>query len=378
MYKYFAFISFQSSDAKEALWVQKAIESYRLPTAISRSKDLPRRMRPCFCYLNDINLSEELMDELKLRMEQSEYLIVVCSPRSAKSTFVNGGIDYFVNLGRRDHIVPLIVEGIPYSGDPETECFPEALRRHFPKNADPMLDHQILGVNINEEGAGSKNWKRRRAVLMVIARMLNLEFDNLWNREVRRRRRQRITIATLIIAVLCMIALTWHFSRSVDVNINLSEQTFANANLPAAEDASLTLFLENETKTLDSLTITQQVTFSNIPRRFIGKQVRCTLTASGYLPVDTTITLATAQTLPISRDKALYGNISFRLRGIPHPENHQLVIAGHTLRPDADGNVRLTLPIEQQAQFYIVRLDGKALADTLFMPCGTDDVMLAN
>ena len=164
-YKYFAFISFQSADAKEALWVQKAIENYRLPTAVSKTRSLPKRMRPCFCYLNDINLSEELMMELKQRMEQSEYLIVICSPRSAKSSFVNGGIDYFVQLGRRDRIIPLIVDGLPYSGDPETECFPEALRRHFPKSADPMQDHQILGVNVNEEGAGSRRWKRQRAVL---------------------------------------------------------------------------------------------------------------------------------------------------------------------------------------------------------------------
>ena len=375
-FKYFAFISFQSSDAKEALWVQKAIESYRLPTAISRSKDLPKRMRPCFCYLNDINLSEELMDELKLRMEQSEYLIVVCSPRSAKSTFVNGGIDYFVNLGRRDKIVPLIVDGIPYKGDPETECYPEALRRHFPKNPDPMLDHQILGVNINEEGAGSSSWKRRRAVLMVIARMLNLEFDNLWNREVRRRRRQKIMTTAIVALVLALIGLTWHFSRSVNVAIDLQEATSPNELLPIADDGILTLTLSNETKTLDSLTVGQQAVFANIPRRFIGKEVQCTFAAAGYLDTDTLLILGTRQTLPVERDAAIYGNIHFRLRGISHPERHNVEIAGHEILPSADGLVELTLPIEEQAQWYLVGVDGKVLSDTLFMPCGEDDIMI--
>ena len=60
--KYFAFISFQNSDAKWALWIQKQIEAYRLPIALSKQRpDLPRKIKPCFCYLSDISLKEELM-----------------------------------------------------------------------------------------------------------------------------------------------------------------------------------------------------------------------------------------------------------------------------------------------------------------------------
>ena len=142
-YKYFAFISFQSADAKDAVRLQHAIESYRLPAVLCKESNVPRRIKPLYCYLNDMHAGEELMQELKARMEQSRYLIVVCSPRSAKSVYVNSGIDYFISLGRRDSIIPVIVDGVPYSGYPETECFPEALRRHFPKDPDPLKDHSI-------------------------------------------------------------------------------------------------------------------------------------------------------------------------------------------------------------------------------------------
>jgi len=375
-YKYFAFISFQSADAKEALWVQRAIENYRLPTAVSKTRSLPKRMRPCFCYLNDINLSEELMMELKQRMEQSEYLIVVCSPRSAKSSFVNGGIDYFVQLGRRDRIIPLIVDGLPYSGDETTECYPEALRRHFPKSADPMQDHQILGVNVNEEGAGSKRWKRQRAVLMVIARMLGLEFENLWNREVKRRKRQRATTIAIVAGVLCMLGLTWHFSRSVDIVIEIAETSAAVEALPACTDGHIVLTLHNEEKEKDSIGVNESVIFRNIPRRFVGQEVQCTFSGSGYEPIDTMLTLRTSMTLPVRRDESIYGHIRFRLRGTEHPERQTIRIAGQELRADKDGLVETNVPLEEQQTAYSVEVNGKVLTDSVYTPCGENDIIM--
>lgn len=375
-YKYFAFISFQSADAKEALWVQKAIENYRLPTAVSKTRSLPKRMRPCFCYLNDINLSEELMMELKQRMEQSEYLIVICSPRSAKSSFVNGGIDYFVQLGRRDRIIPLIVDGVPYSGNEETECFPEALRRHFPKSADPMQDHQILGVNVNEEGAGSRRWKRQRAVLMVIARMLGLEFENLWNREVKRRKRQRAATAAIVAGVLCMLALTWHFSRSVDVAIEIAEASVPVAALPACTDGQISLQLNNEEKNKDSVGVGETVIFRNIPRRFVGREVQCRFSGNGYKAIDTTLTLRTKTVLPVSRDEQMYGHIRFRLRGTGQPEKLNIRIAGQELRADKDGLVETNVPLAEQQTAYSVEVNGTILQDSVYTPCGENDIVM--
>ena len=375
-FKYFAFISFQSSDAKQALWVQKAIESYRLPTAVSKSRSLPKKMRPCFCYLNDINLSEELMTELKLRMEQSEYLIVICSPRSAKSTFVNGGIDYFVSLGRRDRIIPLIIDGLPYSGNEATECFPEALRRHFPKSTDPMQDHQILGVNLNEDGAGSRRWKRQRAVLMVIARMLGLEFENLWNREVKRRKRQRATIAAITAGVLCLLGLTWHLSRSVDITIETAETNTAVEALPVCNDGHLILKLRNEVKEKESVSLNETVVFSNIPRRFMGQNVQCIFSGSGYKPVDTVLTLRTHIALPVSRDESIYGHIRFRLRGTEFPERHTIQIAGQKLKADKDGLVETDVPLAEQKTAYPVYVDNQLLSDSIYMPCGDNDIIL--
>ena len=51
-------------------------------------------------------------------LDKSKYLILICSPNSAKSEYVNDEAEYFIKNGRTDHIIPLIVDGVPHSEYP--------------------------------------------------------------------------------------------------------------------------------------------------------------------------------------------------------------------------------------------------------------------
>ncbi len=375
-YKYFAFISFQSADAREAARLQHTIESYRLPAVLCRQDNtLPRCIKPLYCYLNDMHAGEELMQELKLRMEQSRYLIVVCSPHSARSTYVNSGIDYFVSLGRRDSIIPVIVDGVPYSGNPETECFPEALRRHFPKHADPLQDHSILGINIHEPGV-TRRKAYSRAMLMVVARMLHLDFDGLLLREKQRHRRRAILWTCLGVLTAAALCLTWYKAQTVDVALQLEEATPQNVSLPQAQDIRVSLYLEEEVKTDTLHSLVEPLLFRHIPPRFIGRQTRITLTADGYLPVDTIVVLQRQTTLSLLRDAERYGQVQFRLYGASHPERLTLYVADQPTHPDKEGIVRLTIPIANQRPAYPVRIGNQT--DSIYMPCGESDIIVYN
>lgn len=369
-YKYFAFISFQSSDAKDAVRLQHAIENYRLPAVLCKQANVPRRVKPLYCYLNDMHSGEELMQELKFRMEQSRYLIVVCSPRSAKSVYVNSGIDYFVSLGRRDSIIPVIVDGVPYSNNLDTECFPEALKRHFPKHADPLQDHSILGINIRESGVSPRK-AYDRAMLMVVARMLQLDFDGLLLRDKQRRRKRTIIIVLLSCLMALALALTWIFSQTVDVNIQVEEATPHNEFLSPCTNIVLRLYLDKELMTDTIATLGETAVLHHIPPRYIGKDVRVSLTAKDYLPLDTIVVLQREMCLPISRDADIYGHVHCRLFGKPQP----LQIAGYTVLPDEDGWVELDIPISEQQTVYPVFVN-QHLIDTLYMPCGEDDIIV--
>ncbi len=373
MYKYFAFISFQNSDAREALRLQHAIESYRLPAVlVKHDRNIPRRVRPLYCYLNDMHSKEELMHELKLRMEQSRYLIVVCSPRSAKSVYVNSGIDYFVSLGRRDSIIPVIVDGTPYSGDEKTECFPESLRRHFPKHANPLLDHSILGINLHEQGVGSKHSAYRRAMLMLVARMLQLDYDGLLLRDKVRRKKRLIAWTTLVTTILLALIATWHLAQPVSVSVILKELSPQNEYLPPCENIEVHLTLPNEYKHDTLQYLGDTLTFYNIPAYCLGKTCRIQVYVADYLPYDTTVCLQRIMHCGIRRDETVYGAVRFSCYGKPYPEI--VKIAGYEVTPTSSGLIKLNVPIEQQRVAYPV--ESQYGIDTIYMPCGENDVLM--
>lgn len=182
-YTYYAFISYQRKDEKWAKWLQHKLENYKLPVANAKeaSDKQSKYIRPVFRDKTDLTAGP-LPDALKEALQQSRYLIVICSPNAVKSPWVNEEIETFTLAGRTEFVIPFIVDGEPYSKDSAKECFPDAIKA-IPKDKEP------LGVNINENG-------KETAFIRTVAYMLNVKFDELWNRFERHRRKIRnITIA---------------------------------------------------------------------------------------------------------------------------------------------------------------------------------------
>lgn len=185
-YDYFAFISYCSVDEKWAKRLHVALEHYNIPTRlIKENPRLPRRIRPVFWYKVDLS-GTKLKESLKRELDRSRYLIVICSPESARNQWVNSEIGDFLKTHDGDRVIPFIVEGEPKSSDPSRECFPVVLRNM-------SMDNEIRGVNMVESGF-------RKALVDVVATMLNIRFDVLWGRHRRRIIRNRL-IAVLIALV---------------------------------------------------------------------------------------------------------------------------------------------------------------------------------
>ncbi|MGM9800797.1 MAG: TIR domain-containing protein [Candidatus Limisoma sp.] len=190
IFTYYAFISYKREDEKWAKWLQKKLESYGFPVALRKDNpSLPQKIRPIFRDQSDLS-GGNLKEEIEKGLAESKYLIVICSPRSAKSPWVSKEVRYFIDCGRENYIIPFIIGGSPNASNPEDECFPEGLR---------LLsgEREILGININEMG-------RDAAAIKVIARMFNLRFDTLWQRHEREKKRKRFAViaSTLLFAIL--------------------------------------------------------------------------------------------------------------------------------------------------------------------------------
>ena len=210
-YKYLAFISYKREDEKWAKWIQHKLEHYKLPTSIRKADpSLPERVRPVFKDTTDL-AGGVLEKAIKEALRSSKYLIVICSPRAAKSPWVCKEVQEFIDSDREEYIIPFIIEGEPNSSNIVTECFPKNLK-------ELTGSRELLGININEMG-------RDAAVVKVAARMFNLRFDVLWRRLRREEsRRKKIIIIGLVILMSCISLIAmWIGTQNVKIKNQNSE-----------------------------------------------------------------------------------------------------------------------------------------------------------
>lgn len=173
--EYFVFISYSSLDNEWAIWLRHELEHYHLPASFNGRTDVRDNLRKVFRDRDELSAGPEWDEQVQKALEDTNNLIVICSPHSAKSDAVNKEIETFIALGKEDHIFPFIVEG-----EKPEDCFPPALR------------HSKLGGDVNKDGG------RDSAFIKVVAGMLKVSFPSLWNRyeiekaeEERREREKR-------------------------------------------------------------------------------------------------------------------------------------------------------------------------------------------
>lgn len=315
-FKYFAFISYSSQDFEWGKRLQKKLEGYKIPVTLCREHGWKRKpMRPVFFAPTDIQPGG-LNEELQNRLRASKNLVVICSPYSARSQWVGREIEFFYELGRKDNIYFFIVDGTPHSGDPETECFNPVMEK--------MNIPETLGANIHEKNYPWPWLNRERAYVQLVTKLLGIEFDAIWQRHKRRLMQTAAAWAVGSVAVVAAVTWAWMYNRPVDVSVGLREATVHNSVLPPLKDAVMTLSLDNETKADTLAAIDDRGVFTNVPRRFLGKEVRLTVDCHDFIKVDTTVVLQEDMRVDIRRDASVYGNVSFRLWN----PNTETVVAG--------------------------------------------------
>lgn len=214
-FKYWGFISYSHADEAWAGWLHRALEGYRVPRRLHGREcpfgTIPPKLFPVFRDRDELAGSSALGPELQKALQRSRNLVVICSPRAAQSRWVNEEIKYFKSLGRSARVFALIVDGEPHAlekGDPELECFPEALRFHVNEAGTIVGGQPVepIAADVRPHGDGKANAK-----LKLISGILALGFDDLKQRELQARNR-RLAIAastasgvaalTLVLAVL--------------------------------------------------------------------------------------------------------------------------------------------------------------------------------
>jgi WD40 repeat protein len=238
--RYVAFISYRHKplDIAWAKWLHNEIERFRVPSALVK-EGYPPRLRPVFRDQEDLPVDANLSKSLEVALEGSGCLVVVCSPRTPESVWVRQEIEQFRKLGRGDRILALLIEGEP------EQSFPEPLRfvdREVLTQAGERVvirDHvEPLAADVRPGGGqeASTRVRNRKALVRVVAAILGVGFDELWQREARRRRRVMQTwIAGVAAVMMAMAGLTgaavWQRGRAVENAAEAQRQaTIASEN----------------------------------------------------------------------------------------------------------------------------------------------------
>ncbi|MBO4631501.1 MAG: toll/interleukin-1 receptor domain-containing protein, partial [Lentisphaeria bacterium] len=166
---------FCRQDMYWAIWLQKALLRYHLPSKLAKENpEIAGKWLRVFRDETDLSCGI-LSDKLKANLDESNFLITLCSPNSARPNaqgynYVDLENRYFIQKSGKDKVIPVIIDGEPNAKDPERECFPPVLK-----------ENDLNGFNRNK-------MSRSRLVTEIVAKILNLDFKVLWKLELRRLR----------------------------------------------------------------------------------------------------------------------------------------------------------------------------------------------
>ena len=210
---YGAFISYRHlpADIAAAKAVQRALETYRIPGDI-RKRTGRKKLNRCFRDQDELPLADDLGSSIEKALRDSEWLVVICSPDLPESKWCLREVDYFISLGRRDRIIPVLISGEP------ADSYPPQLTGADAESG--REETEPLAADLR--GDLKKQLKTEK--MRIAARMLNVDFNDLKKRERERALRRGLAL------VSCALAATACFTAyAVHKNNMLTEERNATA-----------------------------------------------------------------------------------------------------------------------------------------------------
>ncbi|GAM99092.1 protein kinase [alpha proteobacterium U9-1i] len=248
LFRYAAFISYSSKDAKFAQRLHRALESYGIPSSLGKFDLIgggkQNRIYPVFRDREELSAGH-LGDQIEANLKASAALIVVCSPNGAASPWVQKEIEFFATQGRHAKIFAIIPDTAPltdeHGADCTQACFPPAFR-----------GDALAGDTLEPLAADARKGKDgfRNAWLKIVAGMVGVSPGQIIDRDKKRRAQQRVALGVGGVVAVTAIALAgatvaaWDARKDFTAraavltqNRPLDAIAFALAGLPAPGDA---------------------------------------------------------------------------------------------------------------------------------------------
>lgn len=232
--KYDAFISYRHTepDSYVAEILHRQLESFRLPGNVLRSRqaadqEARTRIRRVFRDKEELPLVSNLADPITEALEQSEFLIVICSPRLNESMWCRKEIETFIQLHDREHVLAVLVEGEPENAFPEELLYRE--EEILQPDGSVMINKipvEPLAADVRGKNKKEIREKLKGELLRLVAPMFGCSYDELKQRHREQRIRKMIVTAGAVSAgcLLFGAVSTTMALRIREQNIRITQQ----------------------------------------------------------------------------------------------------------------------------------------------------------
>ena len=223
-YKYDAFISYRHNDLDKfvAENLHRLLETYELPKNIKEKLGITgRTINRVFRDQEELPLSSNLEDPIIDALENSKYLIVICSPRLKDSLWCKKEIETFKKLRGRKNIFCVLIEGEPSDSFPEAVLYDEEIVKG--KKVKKLVEP--LAADVRGENKSDVLKKLKEEKLRLIAPMYNLDYDDLRQRHKLRKQKQMLNIFMAVSLFLILFAV---YTSIMLIKINSQQKMLKN------------------------------------------------------------------------------------------------------------------------------------------------------
>ena len=210
---YSAFISYRHNprDIEVAKHIQQKLEHFKIPAQIAEQCGYSR-FDPLFRDQEELEINSDLAGRINQALDNSDYLIVICSPSYNQSKWCLLEVESFLKNHDRDHVLCVLSEGEPPAIFPDTLCnYKKTVTDKSGKKKTVTVHSEPLACDYR----GSFKDADRIELPRLASAMIGCSYDELVMRQEKYRRKKLTAILASAFAAAAIIISYLLYSNAV-------------------------------------------------------------------------------------------------------------------------------------------------------------------
>ena len=184
-----------------------------MPRGITAYGRTDRSLGKCFRDEDELAATHSLPDRILDALKNSSALVVVCSPDTQDSVWIQREIEAFIEMHGRERIFTVL------AGGSSAESIPDLLRTKMAGSTSSSFHSDPLAADLRPEASKQS----REEMLRLIAAIAGCGYDDLKQRDRVRRRKRMAIAAVSAVAALAVIVGAVVFASNAQRNTQIAE-----------------------------------------------------------------------------------------------------------------------------------------------------------